>query len=84
MPAVARSGMVVSSVVAMAIATFVIGLCCIPLARDYYEKRELRKYISIIKGEGSMQGQLQRLASIPVNRTQMSQSNANNSGESVI
>jgi hypothetical protein len=86
MPAVERSGMVVSSVVAMAIATFVIGLCCIPLARDYYEKRELRKYISIIKGEGSMQGQLQRLASIPVNRTQMQMNqNANiNSGESVI
>merc|ERR1712216_225723 len=57
----ARSGVVVSSVIAIAIATFVVGLCCIPLAKDYFERRQITKYIQIIRGEG----QVRRLASIP-------------------
>ncbi len=63
--AVARTGMVVSSLVGIAIATFIVGLCCIPLAKDYWERREMKKYMEILRGgEGS--GVPQRLASVPV------------------
>ena len=41
-----------SSVVVIALVTFVIGLCCIPLAKDYWKKREIRKYMGIIHGDG--------------------------------
>ena len=63
---VERNGVVVSSVIAIAIATFVVGLCCIPLAKDYFEKREMTKYMEIIRGEGSMESHLHKLTSIPV------------------
>lgn len=50
--AVERSGLVMSSVVAIALVTFVIGLCCIPLAKDYWKRREIKKYMGIIHGDG--------------------------------
>lgn len=40
-----------SSVVMIAMATFVVGLCCIPLAKDYWKKREIKKYMGIIHGD---------------------------------
>jgi hypothetical protein len=61
-----KEGVSVSSVVIIAVISFIMALCCIPLAKDYFEKRELTKYMSVIKGEGSYEGHLDRMTSIPV------------------
>jgi len=57
----AHSNMVVSSMVAVAILTFVIGLCCIPLMKEYMEKREKEKYLNIVRGEGAIPTQRMRV-----------------------
>ena len=57
----AHSNMVASSMVAVAILTFVVGLCCIPLMKEYMEKREKEKYLKIVRGEGSIPTQPMRI-----------------------
>jgi len=57
----AHANMVVSSMVAVAILTFVIGLCCIPLMKEYMEKREKEKYLNIVRGEGAIPTQPMRV-----------------------
>jgi hypothetical protein len=47
--------------VAVAILTFVVGLCCIPLMKEYMEKREKEKYLKIVRGEGSIPTQPMRI-----------------------
>jgi len=57
----AHSNVVVSSMVIVAIATFIVGLCCIPLMREYWQQREQSRYRDIIKGERDLRDQLEAM-----------------------
>ena len=57
----AHSNIVVSSMVIVAIATFIVGLCCIPLMREYWQQREQERYRDIIKGERDLRDQLEAM-----------------------
>ena len=57
----AHSNVVVSSMVVIAIGTFIIGLCCIPLMREYWQQRETERYRDIIKGERDLRDQLEAM-----------------------
>jgi tenascin len=57
----AHSTVVVSSMVIVAIATFIVGLCCIPLMKEYWQQREQQRYRDIIKGERDLRDQLEAM-----------------------
>jgi hypothetical protein len=56
-----HSNVVVSSMVVIAIGTFIVGLCCIPLMREYWTQRETERYRDIIKGERDLRDQLEAM-----------------------
>lgn len=58
-----HSSMVVNSLVIVAIVTFVMGLCCIPLAKEYWQQREQQRYKDIIKGDSDLRDQIAILRS---------------------
>ena len=47
--------------VVIAIGTFIVGLCCIPLMREYWTQRETERYRDIIKGERDLRDQLEAM-----------------------
>jgi hypothetical protein len=59
----AHASMVVNSLVIVAIVTFVMGLCCIPLAKEYWQQREQQRYKDIIKGDSDLRDQIAILRS---------------------
>lgn len=54
----AHSSMVVSSMVVMAIITFVMGLCCIPLLNNLKQRRRAQRNRNVIRGEQLLQESL--------------------------
>ena len=57
----AHSNLMVSSMIAVAIITFIVGLCCIPLMKEYWEKREKDKYLAIVRGDNAIPRQNMRI-----------------------
>ena len=56
-----HSNLMVSSMIAVAIITFIVGLCCIPLMKEYWEKREKDKYLAIVRGDNAIPRQDMRV-----------------------
>ena len=51
----------VNSMVVVACIVFAMGLCCVPLMKEYWQERENKRYRDIIKGERDLRDQLEEM-----------------------
>ena len=63
--AMAHSGLVANSLIVISILTFVIGLCCIPFMKEYWQEQEKQRYQEIIQGDDDLRDQLEKMGIPP-------------------